>query len=460
MKKNIVQDVIPPRRTIRNIDLPSRSRKSAEKIVKPEAEESEGVDEVLTKSRVSAKKETKKIPRKDEESSEYKYEYDEMEKPPKHSKKILYAALGLFIVAVLFGISALFKSAEIKITPKQEIKALNEIFTAKKDATNSLGFQLVSISKDVEKTAEATSEQFVEKKAQGRIIIYNNAGTQTQKLVATTRFQTPEGLIFRLINNVIVPGRKVVEGKTVAGSIEVTVEADKAGTDYNIGLKDFTIPGFKGDSKYTQVYARSKTAMTGGFSGMQKIVSSEIVDKISAELDVELKKSLIKDITSQIPSNFVLYENTISYKFDPVNQVNSTNGGAVLKKKGYANAIIFDKGVLSRAIMSKVLPNESGDVIKIINLEKLTFSYSNPDTFNPSTDTSVSFGLKGEPNFVWVFDENKLKSDLLGLSKNNAKTVISTYPNIKEAWVETHPFWNNTIPKDTKKVDLINTLTK
>jgi hypothetical protein len=130
----------------------------------------------------------------------------------------------------------------------------------------------------------------------------------------------------------------------------------------------------------------------------------------------------------------------------------------VLKKKGSVSAIIFDRGTLSRTIVAKALPSETDSVIKITNLDNLDFSISPENVFNPETSTSLNFSLKGDVNFVWVFDENKLKTELLGISKSNAVTVISTYDTIKEAKIETHPFWNQTIPQDSNKVKLVNLL--
>ena len=96
-------------------------------------------------------------------------------------------------------------------------------------------------------------------------------------------------------------------------------------------------------------------------------------------------------------------------------------------------------------------------IVKITNLEDLDFTYDTTTPFDPNINNSLTFSLKGKADLVWVFDENKLKSDLLGLSKKNAKTIISTYGSIKEAWITTRPFWNQTIPADPKKVTLINT---
>ena len=457
MKRNITQDVIPPKKTIRNVELFYKPKR-------PEKTPSSKLEEIKPAVSRTQTPPPPIAPPPPPPDLSYKYEYDE---PVKRSKKVLYISIGLLVFALFFGISALFKSAEIRITPKNEVSILDENFKATKNAStnNGLGFQVVTTVKDVEKKISATDEQMVEKKAQGKIVVYNNYSTQPQSLIKTTRFETPEGLIFRATENIVVPGIQVKNGKNVAGSVEVSVEADKPGTEYNVSLKDFTIVGFKGTPKYTKFYARSKTEMSGGFSGLQKTVSKETIDKIDKELEVLLKDSLLKEITSQIPENFVLYQNSISYKLESTNQVNvasseNTANSVILKKKGVINGIIFDKGSLSRAIVQKLLPDAVDNVIKITNLDNLNFTFVPENSFDPNSTSLLNFNLKGEANFVWVFDENKLKSELLGMSKKNAITIISTYNTIKEAGIETNPFWNQTIPEDPNKVTLINVLEK
>lgn len=456
MKKNILQDVIPPKKTIRNVELLYKSKrveKIPKEMVKPEI------------PTISNKTEVNSINTPPPENFSYKYEYSE---PPKHSKKILYISVGLLVLALFFGISAFFKSAKIQITPKSEVSVINENFKASKNISgNGLGFQIVTTSKDTERTVPTTDEINVEKKASGRIVVYNNFSTQPQALVKTTRVETSDGLIYRTLDDISVPGIQTKNGKTVAGSVEVRVEADKPGPKYNISLRDFTIVGFKGTSKYTKIYARSKTEMSGGFIGVQKTVSSETISKIERELEGELEASLSKDMISQIPENYVLYSSSTSYKFEPITQVdvtseeNSTANSVIFRKKGSVSAVIFDKGALSRAIIARVLPDVVNDVIKITNLDSLSFSVQPETQFDSNTSTSLSFNLKGEANFQWVIDENKLKTDLLGISKNNALIILGTYDSvIKEAKIETSPFWNKTIPDDPDKVTLINTLEK
>lgn len=476
--KKIVQDVIPPKKSIRNVKIPSKSapaplpvstpRTSSVKLRKEvdskpllddfsKVTKTEKETVLTTEPPIFNKNHSHEASHVDEPSKSYRYEFDE---PKKSSKKVLYFSLFVLLVLSGFGISAFFKSAKITITPKNQTATLDSSFVAEKDISDSeLSFQLVTVAKDVEKNVESTGESKVEKKAKGTITIYNIFSSQPQKLVATTRFETPEGLIFRLVSAVTVPGSTVKAGKTVAGSVDVIVEADKSGAEYNVSYKDFTLPGLKGDPKYSKVYARSKTEMTGGFSGMQKTVSQAVIDSTETELDTELKTDLSKDISTQIPADFVLLPSSLVYKIEPVTQANSSTGGAVLKKKGVAYGVIFKRSDLSKVLLTKLIPKSSEDLVRVSNLSDLNFAYTT-DVSDINNATKIGFSLKGEPKFVWIVDENKLKSELLGLSKKEAQSIISKYKNINEVWIETRPFWNRSIPKDSNKVTLINTLSK
>lgn len=452
MKKNIVQDVVPPKRTIRNIELPSRSKKLTS-----------GISDIKPKSQPIIKKvSTPKIdiikPKKVEIEEKNNFEYvDEGVSQKSGYKKYLVSATLLF--ALFFLISSFFRSAEITFLPKQETRVLNETFTAEKNiASGGLGFQIVTTTKDIEKDIPATGEERVDKKASGTLVIYNTT-TEAQRLVATTRFEATGGLIYRAKTPVVVPARIVKDGKNVAGMAEVVVEADSVGEKYNIPLSDFSIVGFKGTPKYTQIYARGKTPMTGGFSGMQKIVSKEELEKANSELERSLREQLSLDIATQIPSNFVLYKKGFYYDFEQLTQIENSSDSALVKKRGTVSAIIFDRSTLSKYILQKILPNYEQDSVKIANLDLLEFNL-NTINFDPNNTNSISFSLKGDANIVWVFDEDKIKTDLLGLSKSSAEEVLAKYINMKEVWIKTSPFWSKKIPNNPDKVQIVNTLRK
>lgn len=459
--KKSFQDVLPPKHSIQNIQIPSRRQTVSEQPVYAEENKSK------TKNRIAVKKSTVEAVIDNSEETpvsvrpshlSYEYTYDDSD-TRKPSRKIVYIVAGFFVLALAFGVSVFFKSALITVTPRSQTTPLAATFTADKNAPDTtLGFQLVTVTKEAQTTVPATGEQNVSTKARGTIVVYNNATTEVQKLIATTRFQTATGQIYRLLSPVSVPGRQTKAGKVVPGSIEALVEADQPGDTYNIGLVDFTLPALKGDPKFTTIYARSKTAMAGGFVGVQKGVSPEDLAKANASLEQQLRNTFSADISSQIPQNFVMFDESVKYTFSEPIQAKAEGDGALLVKKGTATALIFDKTSLSREVVKQVLPGND-EPIKVDNLEKLVFAFG-PAGFDPTTSSQVSFTLSGDAHLVWTFDENKFKTDILGLTRDQAKTLGGTYSAIKEITVETKPFWNMTIPTNTEKVTVTNSLSK
>ncbi|MFZ2523417.1 MAG: hypothetical protein WAW92_03465 [Minisyncoccia bacterium] len=464
MKKQVTQDVVPAKKSIRDIEVPSRSRDEAKKASRSFSKEDpyERPIEIRHSSNVKIQSETSRhdSTSKDYEppTSNYKYSYD----LPKKSKKTpIYIGVVFGVIVLALLASSLFKSATITVTPLSQSKSITESFTAKKDdPTAPLDYQIVTVTKETERIIDPkdiSSEQKVEKKSTGTIVIYNNFGSSPQKLIATTRFETPEGLIFRLVSAVTVPGKTTKDGKSVPGSVEAQVVADQAGQKYNIGMKDFTIPGLKSDAeKYKTMYARSKTEMTGGFTGVEKVVSKDVLSTIGTQMETALKADLANEIIKQIPADYIIFQSSLDYKFDPASTLSTTSGATALKKKGVASAVIFNRSSITKSILAKVLPDADQSLISISNLDALSFDLKSD--LSSISSGPINFGISGDVELVWIINEDKLKNDLLGLSKTNAKTIMSAYPSIKEAWVLTRPFWNNKIPSNTEKVKIVNTL--
>ena len=44
-------------------------------------------------------------------------------------------------------------------------------------------------------------------KSSGKIIVYNNFSSEPQRLIIRTRFESPEGLVYRIPESIVVPGK-------------------------------------------------------------------------------------------------------------------------------------------------------------------------------------------------------------------------------------------------------------
>ena len=375
-----------------------------------------------------------------------------------------YTAIILILIiagALGYSISTVFAQAIVTVTPKTASTAINISVTTQKEPVSdgSLGYDLISINKTESQTITATTTAVVSQKASGKIVIYNSYSDAPQTLIATTRFQTADGLIYRIPKAVVIPGETVSNGKAVPGSIEVIVDADQPGSQYNIAPTDFTIPGFQSNpAYYSAFYARSDGSMTGGASGEVPVISASQRAAAVNQLNQTLQTELLSAAQNQTPSAFVFFPAAanIVYQALPDGQTSSSSLSVTINEEGTLEAAIFNVSDLSGYVASNVLNDyTSSTSINITNLSSLQFQPEGTvitDLSASSTDP-ITFNLNGNATFVWQFDQDQLKKDLAGQSKKNAPNILSqSYPGIEQADIVIRPFWLSTIPSDPSKI--------
>lgn len=386
-------------------------------------------------------------------------------------KAAIVLAVVLVVGAFLYGI--FFYDAVLSITLKHaDVTLQNQEFVAGgtssaaavptegvvngAGADQPLALQLMTLSDEGSSDLAATGEKNVTSKSSGKIVIYNNFGTQTQALIKNTRFQTADGKIYRIHDSLVIPGQKTVNGKNVPGSLEADAYADAAGPEYNIGLVDFTIPGFKGSPRYDKFYARSKTPMTGGASGLMKVVSDVDIQKAKDTLTAGLKDKLLAQAIAQKPKGAVLYKGAVFYNFTDSTDNNSGDAKSVkLTVKGSLTAALFNAEDLSKRIVK--LSSSSADVspndhILVTNIEELGFALKDASSAPPKEGDTYTFLLSGTAHAAWQVDTAALAGKLAGVKKADYKNVFAEFPGIEKANAHIRPFWKTKFPSDVSKI--------
>lgn len=373
----------------------------------------------------------------------------------------------VFIGMLAVVLSTFFSGATIKIVPLNKTVALNLDFIAQENAidlpaaadTARAGKGIVSYQKiplPAEERSEdipATLEKKITKKASGKIKIFNEYSTASQRLIKNTRFESTSGKIYRLDNSIVVPGKSTSNGKTIPGSVEVTVYGDAPGEEYNSSATDFTVPGFKGDPRYTKFYARSQTPIEGGFSGTIKVPSPEDQKSAVDRLKETLRAELIKKAHAQIPEGFVLYDNAIFMVFDDLLAVDTQNPEHITVK-GSLYGVMFDKSALSRFIAEKTIDSYDGNPVLVRNLADLELKPKG-DVLDPANLKDISFTISGDALVVWNVDAEKLKNELMGVSKGDGfKKIITKYTAIWKAEAVVRPFWKMNFPQNSEKITI------
>ena len=315
------------------------------------------------------------------------------------------------------------------------------------------------ISGEEEKIVQTTGIKDVSEKARGVVLIYNNFSSAPQRLDIDTRLEGSNGKIYKTEKQVVVPGMK----DKVPQSVEVGVYAVNAGEEYNSDPLDFTIFGFKGTSKYSKFYARSKGEIAGGFKGKASVISDTEKSSAVNDLKTALQAKLFKKATEQIPNGFVLFKDAIFIKMDEnsVDVASFKENMLPVKLKGTLYGFLFNEDKLAKKIAEQNINGYDGSAVYVSNIRDLNFSLpaqaglSDKDKIMFENVSNIIFNLSGSAKVVWKINDSKLVADLLGKSKDDFNQVLLQHPNIDSADLVISPFWKSSIPGKTKDIKVI-----
>lgn len=376
-------------------------------------------------------------------------------KPSKNfrGKNLNLVFLSAGALILLIAVFAFLGNAQVIIKPQKqkldfELPVTVSTNTAQVDPTaNKLPGQLLSFKADASKDFSSTGQQEVVKKARGEITVYNNFNSDPQNLVATTRFESSKGLIFRIPRSITIPGAKLVSGKLTPGSITVEVIADKAGPEYNINADRFTIPGFANTPKFNGFYAESNQPMSGGMTGLSKIVTEndfnsakEIITKevLSKSLESLKNKKADLEVVEPINNEIVSLKSTA--------QADDAVEGFAISAVSEAKTIAFSKDDLLQVIEAFV--NKSGNLVLL--KDSLTLDYKNAKFDFEKNNLAFTVNVKGEA--AAKIDQDKILDHLAGLKQNQIKDYLLSFKEIESARVILSPFWVRTVPKNKQDI--------
>ena len=367
------------------------------------------------------------------------------------SKFIIFISAVILLIGFGWVVLGKISSAVINVTPRQEIMGvdlkLKAIRLEQKNAkSNGPVFEIMRLEKEEASAVVATGIAAGGQKASGQIVVYNNYSSAPQPLVANTRFESPDGKIYRIKERVIIPGM---------GSKEVIVYAEEPGEKYNIGLVDFTVPGLKGGPRYSKVYARSKTEMKGGASGSVKIVKTEDIEKAKNELLEKIKNDLIKSLSNQKTEGFLIYQNAvkIEYQYDQNNpKAGDAASVSLFKVKGVATGFLIKEDGLSKELVDRQMEEfksaMKGGKIYAANLKDLEFKLLSVDAENKN----INFQIKGNVRFARSVDKEQLVNDLMNHKGWSYEAVFQNYPDIEKAKITVKPSWWRRVPKNKSRI--------
>ncbi len=370
--------------------------------------------------------------------------------------------IGVVIVVVVagFGVSSLLRGVEVRVYPKFEDVNIDATFTsAAEPEAGQLGHELLTLEETAQRTTTASGEEEVSEQAEGTIIIYNEYSTSPQRLIKNTRFESPEGLIFKIPESVEVPGYTENEsGEIVPGTLTTEVFAESPGEQYNIGPTRFSIPGLEGTDQYEAMYATSDTSFSGGYEGPRFIVAEDTLANIRTELRDELRQRLLERLPNERPAGFELFENAVTFSFESLPHTRESGEAVLVRERARLMIPLFKDEEFAAYIAENTVAGYESRPVRIEDTSDITFTYPSTSTSPSAGEGEVTFLLRGDARLVWTFDKEQLRSDLAGKQKTALPSVLSGYPAIVRAEATIRPFWKQSFPGEPDSIEIVEIL--
>ncbi|NCN52864.1 hypothetical protein GW950_00165 [Candidatus Wolfebacteria bacterium] len=372
-------------------------------------------------------------------------------------KSIIWIGGALTVLLLGYSIATILPRAKVVIIPQTQDWVYNDsIVTAKSATVNTTNMSIPNQAFSQEKNAslefDATGRKQVEDKATGIITVYNSYSSEDQPLVIRTRFMTPDGKLFRLVDDIVVPGASIVEGKIVPSSIDAKVVADKAGPEYNIGpVKLFNIPGFKGSPKYQAFYGESIGNIEGGFIGELAYPTDEDIEKAKSAASDTLETMLNTELVSQIPQEFKILDGSKNFEIltQEIDDKANEDGKFRVFTEAKMTILSFKEDDINNVLENRAI-KENGEEFNVKSFN-LDYGLARAD-FNKGV---LTFPVNYQAVMARNIDVESLKESILGKSEIDLKTTIFGLPGLKSATVSLWPFWVKNVPELLDKVEII-----
>jgi hypothetical protein len=403
----------------------------------------------------------------------------------KPSKKSLIALAALAMSLFFFVSWLVLPYATVAIKPNKNTKMVtdNVVLTPDLAASSTTGRQKVIRAYPVKETYtdsitfQTESKIFEGENASGEIVIVNTDAT-SKTLRATTRFQSKNGVVYRIANWARIPAASSDQN----GELSVNVTADTEDSSGQIvgergnleaGQKLF-IPGFHPEgTDWSQVeqdpiWAEVREPITGGVTDWKPVVRQEDLDKarqaIEEKLTAEALTRLERTIQEQnqenntdlrlIPDHSKFVTKNVSNIQLPPNILETNEPSfqvtAEITVTSWSYSESELKKVINEALIKKKEPDREIEGITNYDLEivddpaitsglKVTYTAEGIEAYNikPNTDEGLML-------------INRIKTQIANKNASEAENILTNsteFPEISEAEIIIWPPFINSIPR-------------
>lgn len=461
-----VEPVVPKKKSfdlnmVPETEVPVKST-TAKKPLTPEIDPSIGLGKPRPKSRMMPPAPAPMS--KPMNMSSFEPSHDDAPEEKKHHIWLwIFGILAIMVIGVLVYLYFSLQKVNVQIWPKTETisfqdsigldKSLKAVDVEKK----IIPARVVEVEKSDVQEFLPTGIASSDVKASGVITVYNKISPASSfSLKIGTHFLSDSGKYFVTTEKVTIPAATTVKGKLNPGAVNVKVQAEDVGTDYNIKPAKFSVPKLSGTEYYYTIWGESADSMTGGYTGNIKKVTQSDLDQAKDTLTKKLFSQAIDSLKQGLTSDEVLLDSNVAKTV--INAAADAKENAVLEKfnetaKVKVSGLVFKKQDLEAFAKQDIASHLTNN--KVLLEKSLNSSYV-PKTID------VSSGVASLDVTVSAKEyQDVSQTDLVNLVSGKTADQIradldKAYNNggVDQVKINFWPFWVSRAPKNPSKVSV------
>ncbi|MBI5644974.1 hypothetical protein HY970_02640 [Candidatus Kaiserbacteria bacterium] len=375
-------------------------------------------------------------------------------RPPHGSRrKWLWIIASICVVLVSILLLVALRSTSVTVIPRSHPILFDQssqliAYPSINAATGTLSYRVEHFELVDTEAIPSSGSVHAEERASVTLTIYNEYSVSPVRLVKTTRFETPGGLVFRAPADIIVPAKTAKS----PGKVDVTVIADKPGAEYNVEATRFTLPGFKGKAEYTKVYAQSASTATGGFSGERPGVAESDMNAALAKIRGRLEQKARESAAALNSDSAITFTDLTQISYLPTETSSEAGGGARIHEKASVLVPVFSASEFASAVARSVAADTDGASVRFLRGDDLEAHLSSASSTLGSQP--LQFTLTGHGLIVWNVDSGALAQALAGRDQGAFQTVVNGFASVQSARARIEPFWSSTFPTSASDIKI------
>lgn len=321
----------------------------------------------------------------------------------------------------------------------------------------------------------ATGKNFQGENARGTITI-TNLSNAPWELSAQTRFQTENGIVFRIPNAIRVPAAR----ESIPGMMEAAVIADPfdansqvVGERGNIQPSKLFLPGLKTAESRKKLFAENRSAITGGTTKTVKMIRKEDIDAATQEIKKQIAVSAPEELKKYLEQQNLANKTNFSLLTD--RRILKTGEPEISMPPGivgqaadqfeataayYASSIAFDRQELLNVLKERMAARADPDK-KISRVSEDDISYKFLDEDPAAGKVRLTVTLRAIQVFELDPDKEngrrfikKLTDHIAGMRIKEAEEYLQQQTDeIAKAEIKLWPIWAPTIPNIADNIE-------